>query len=185
MPIPGSDHPITLEPATRRWRVYSQGHVIADSDEALILRETGLPPVVYFPREAVAMEYMGLTPRVTSCPYKGEAHYYTLTLDGEILENVAWTYEHPIDQMGPIGSRIAFYADRVEVYEVEDAAVNPHRDEQARDRLRAREQAAVRRDDLGVDIDEVVQHTDSGGGSSQREHWAPNVMPEQREGGVR
>jgi hypothetical protein len=107
------------------------------------------------------------------------------TLLGPLVGGIYAAGDDPIDQMGPIGSRIAFYADRVEVYEVEDAAVNPHRDEQARDRLRAREQAAVRRDDLGVDIDEVVQHTDSGGGSSQREHWAPNVMPEQREGGVR
>jgi uncharacterized protein (DUF427 family) len=167
---PGPDHPIDLEPAKQRWRAYFNGHVIADTNDALILKEADYPPVVYFPREDVAMEYMSRTDRATHCPYKGDAAYYTILMDGEFAENAVWTYEQPFDGMDAISGRLAFYTDRVEVYEVDDEAVNPrHRtDELARS-----------------DVDEVVQHTDAGDGHSQREHWTPNVgTGPQPEGGV-
>jgi uncharacterized protein (DUF427 family) len=163
---PGPDHPIDLEPAKKRWRAFFAGHVIADTDDALILKEASYPPVVYFPRDDVAMEYMSRTERATHCPYKGDAAYYTILMDGEFAENAVWTYEQPFEGMEPIGERLAFYTDRVDVYEVDDAAVNPHPQPQ--------------------DVDQVVQHTDAGDGASQREHWAPNVQtPGQPEGGVR
>ena len=171
--MPTSGHPITLESAKQRWRVYCNNHVIADTDDALILHEAQLAPVVYFPRQDVAMEYMGRTTHHTRCPHKGEASYYTLSLGGEILENVAWSYEEPLDAVGPIASRIAFYADRVEVYPVDDARVNPRHGE--------REDAQAR-----DEVDAVVQHTDAGDGASQGERWPSNVIePEGREGGVR
>jgi uncharacterized protein (DUF427 family) len=162
-------HTITLEPARRRWRAAFNNHVIADTGDALILHEAGLPPVVYFPREDVAMEYMGRTERHTHCPFKGDAAYFTLRLDSEIAENVAWSYESPLDSVSRIASRIAFYADRVEVYDVDEAQVNPHADRPAE---------AVNRQS----VDEIVQHTDSGAGASQREPWAANVEGPQPDG---
>jgi hypothetical protein len=73
--------------------------------------------------------------------------------------------------MSRIAGHIAFYPDKVEVYPVDDAAVNPHHHEDgAQDRS---------------EVDEIVQHTDSGGGASQREHWDPNTRGPQPEGGVR
>lgn len=163
---PGPDHPIDIRPARNRWRAAFDGHVIADSADALILKEAAYPPVVYFPRADVEMSFMGRTDRSTHCPYKGDASYYTLQMDGRIADNVAWSYEHPYEGMETIGERIAFYADRVEVYEIDDAAVNPrHRDE---------------------NVDQVVQHTDAGDGPAQRGHWPPNVgSGGQPEGGVR
>jgi uncharacterized protein (DUF427 family) len=172
MPNPGPDHPITLEPAGLRWRARFNGHVIADSGEALILREAHLPPVVYFPRNDVSLDCMGRTARRTHCPYKGDAAYYTLTLDGEIAENVAWSYEAPFETMSAIRDRIAFYLDRVEVYAVDDAAVNPRHRELA-DEVMARDA-----------VDDIVQHTDSGGGVSQAEHWPANVSTPD-DGGLR
>ncbi len=160
MKTPGPDHPITLTPAPRRWRALYQGHVIADTDDALILQEATYPPVVYFPREDVGMEYMSRTERSTNCPYKGDASYYTVLMNGHIAENAVWSYENPYSAMDLIAGRLAFYTDRVEVYEVDDAEVNPHH------------QAGVERDG---GIDAVIQHTDAGGGASQREHWQPNV----------
>ena len=177
---PGPHHPIMLEPARRRWRAYFNHHVIADTDDALILHEADLPPVVYFPRRDVAMEYMGRTDHRTHCPYKGDASYYTLTMGGEVAENVAWSYEDPADAVGPIGARIAFYPNRVEVYSVDDAAVNPHHGERAR-----REEArTLPRERERQDVDAIVQHTDAGDGTSQRERWTPNVGGP-NEGGVR
>jgi len=184
MTAPGPDHPITLQRAAKRWRAYFNHHVIADTNDALILAEAALPVVVYFPRADVAMEYMGRTERHSHCPYKGDASYYTLTMGGQIAESVAWSYEDPFDAVRPIAGRIAFYADRVEVYEVEDAAVNPRHHDAARD-LMDREE-----------VDDIVLHTDAGDGASQREHWPANVempdvdrpdmdMPDMGEGGVR
>jgi uncharacterized protein (DUF427 family) len=184
----GPDTPITLEPAKRRWRVYFNNHVIADTDEALILREGGLAPVVYFPRRDVAMEYFGRTGHHTRCPHKGEASYYTLTLGGHVLENVAWSYEDPLDAAGEIRERIAFYPDRVEVYEIDDALVNPqhgHEQERELERQRRAEPRTVSAADR-EEVDEIVQHTDAGDGTSQRERWAPNVeTPDQPQGGLR
>jgi uncharacterized protein (DUF427 family) len=173
MLTPGPDHPITLEPAKKRWRAYFAGHVIADTNDALILQEANYPAVVYFPRDDVALEYMTRTDRTTHCPYKGDAAYYTILMDGKFAENAVWTYEQPYDAMSPIGDRLAFYTDQVEVYEVDDAAVNPHHVEEVHE-------------GRTVDVDEIVQHTDAGDGRAQRDHWRSNVeTPSQPEGGVR
>ena len=165
MLTPGPDHPITIEPAKRRWRAAFAGHVIADSDDAMVLREGAYPPVIYFPRDKVAMEYMSRTDRKTHCPYKGDAGYYSVMMGGQWAENAIWTYEEPFPAMEQIRGRLAFYTDKIEVYEVDDAAVNPHHP--AGDR----------------DIDSIVQHTDTGDGHSQGDHWKPNV--ETPDGGVR
>lgn len=129
MPKPGLGHPIALEAARRRWRARFAGHVIADSNDAVILREKGHPPRVYFPRQDVAMEYMSRSDRASYCPHKGEATYYTLIMDGQFAEHAVWSYEQPLEGMDLIARRPAFYPDQVEIYEVDDAAVNPrHRD---------------------------------------------------------
>jgi uncharacterized protein (DUF427 family) len=125
MKTPGPDHPITLTPATRRWRAMYSGHVIADSNDVIILAEAGYKQAIYFPRADVAMEYMSRTARTTHCPYKGEAAYYTVLMNGHIAENAVWTYEEPYPAMELIRDRLAFYPDKVELYEVDDAVVNP------------------------------------------------------------
>lgn len=159
MKIPGPDHPITIRPADRRWRVKFQGHVIADSADALVLEEASYAPVVYFPRDDVSMEYLTRTAHASHCPYKGEAAYYTLMMDGRFVENGVWTYEKPYPAMSLIAGRLAFYPNEVEIYAVDDAAVNPrHVEERADD-----------------NVDEAVLHTDTGAGHAQREPWPPNV----------
>jgi uncharacterized protein (DUF427 family) len=165
MTSPGPDHPITLAPAKDRWRARFAGHVIADSNDALILQEADHRPVIYFPREDVAMEYMARTERATHCPRKGEAAYYTLRMDSQIAENAVWTYEAPFPAVDRIAGRLAFYPEVVEVYAVDDAAVDAHHQD--------------------VQVDEIVQHTDTGGGQSQRDHWEPNVSMPDRDGGLR
>jgi len=153
MLTPGPDHPITIAPAVQRWRVLFQGHVIADSGDALVLKEASYAPVVYFPREDVDMAYMSRTDRSTHCPYKGDASYYTLLMDGRFAENAVWSYEDPYPAMEQIRGRLAFYPDKVEVYAVDEARVNPG----------ARQ----------PDVDTVVQHTDAGDGHSQARPWEP------------
>jgi uncharacterized protein (DUF427 family) len=160
MKTPGPDHPITIEPAAKRWRARFGGHVIADSADALILREADYPARIYFPREDAAMAYMSRTQRSTHCPYKGDASYFTILMDGRFADNAVWSYETPFPAMDAIAGRLSFYPDMVEVYEVDEAAVNPDA------------ASAARRE-----VDEVIQHTDAGDGTSQRPHWPPNTEP--------
>lgn len=164
MKLPGPDHPITIAPANTRWRAKFAGHVIADSAEALVLQEAAYPPVVYFPRSDVSMEFMSRTDRSTHCPYKGEAAYFTVLMDGAFAENAVWTYEMPYPAMDEIAERLAFYPDKIEIYAVDEAMVNPHPNPSPEEE-----------DEPFATIDEVVQHTDSGSGVSQETAWPSNV----------
>ncbi|RYG02734.1 MAG: DUF427 domain-containing protein, partial [Caulobacteraceae bacterium] len=121
MLTPGPDHPITITPATSRWRAKYGDHVIADTGDALILKEADYPAVVYFPRADVSMDFFSRTDRTTHCPYKGDAAYYTILMDGRFAENAVWTYEQPFPAMEQIRGRLAFYPDKVEVYQVDGA----------------------------------------------------------------
>jgi uncharacterized protein (DUF427 family) len=124
MKLPGPDHPITVAKNPKRVRAFIEGHVIADTADALTLREADYPPVQYLPREDIEMGFLSKTDKHTNCPYKGEASYYTLHIEGKILENAAWSYEDPYPAMEQIRGRLAFYPNQVEVYEVDEEAVN-------------------------------------------------------------
>ena len=168
------DHHITVTPATARWRARYDGHVIADTADALILEEAGHGPVVYFPRDDIEMGYFGPGERRSHCPAKGDARYFTLRLHSDIEEDAAWSYEDPLPAAAAIAGRIAFHADHIEVYPVDEDAVDPHH----------RHGVPGAR----ASIDEIVQHTDAGAGEPQGERWAPTVeMPDperSRDGGL-
>jgi uncharacterized protein (DUF427 family) len=109
------EHPITIEPIGERVQVIWHGRTIGDSKSALELREANYPPVVYVPRADMDMSALERTARVTTCPYKGEANYYSIT-DGKARDdNAVWTYELPKTDVGEIGSHLAFYPDKVEI----------------------------------------------------------------------
>jgi uncharacterized protein (DUF427 family) len=109
------DHPITIEPVRGQVRVIWRGRAIGDSMHALELREANYPPVIYVPRADMDMSALERTARVTTCPYKGEANYYSLA-DGKARdENAVWTYEHPKADVAEIAGCLAFYPDKVEI----------------------------------------------------------------------
>ena len=117
MKTPGPDHPIAISPNPRRVRAFINGHVIADTADALTLEEVGYPPVQYFPRGDVETGFLSQSPKVTHCPYKGEATHYAMMIDGDLIEDAAWSYQAPYPAMEAIRGRIAFYPEKVEVYE--------------------------------------------------------------------
>ena len=114
MKTPGPDHPITISPAGGRVTLRAGGAVIASSDRALALREADYPPVLYIPREDVAMDRLQRTDRHTYCPYKGDCAYYSVTAAGPRGENAAWSYESPYPAVAEIRGHLAFYPDRVD-----------------------------------------------------------------------
>jgi len=118
MKLPGPDHPITITPNPRRVRVTAGDIVIAETSKALTLKEAKYPAVQYVPRQDANMELLERTDRVTHCPYKGDASYYSVKADGKTLDNAIWTYETPFPAMTEISGHLAFYPDKVKIEEV-------------------------------------------------------------------
>jgi len=115
--IPGPDHPITVTPARGRVTVIAAGRTMADTRDALILKEAAYPPVYYIPRKDVDMARLQRTTHQTYCPYKGECNYYSIPLGGERSVNAVWTYEAPYTAVAEIKDHLAFYPDRVDAIE--------------------------------------------------------------------
>jgi uncharacterized protein (DUF427 family) len=118
MKLPGPDHPITITQNPRRVRVTAGDIVIAETSKALTLKEAKYPAVQYVPRQDANMALLERTDRVTHCPYKGDASYYSVKADGKTLDNAIWTYETPFPAMTEISGHLAFYPDKVKIEEV-------------------------------------------------------------------
>jgi uncharacterized protein (DUF427 family) len=115
--MPGPDHPISVTPARERIIVSVGGRHIADTREALTLKEAAYPPVHYIPRKDVDMTQLQRTSHQTYCPYKGECAYYSIPLGGARSVNAVWTYEAPYAAVVAIKGHVAFYPDRVDAIE--------------------------------------------------------------------
>jgi len=112
--IPGPDHPITIEKSDARTRVSIAGRIVADTRDALTLREAAYPAVQYIPRKDVDMSLLERTDHTSYCPYKGDCSYYSIPVGGERSVNAVWSYEQPFDAVSQIKDYVAFYPDRVD-----------------------------------------------------------------------
>jgi uncharacterized protein (DUF427 family) len=108
-------HTITITPSDVHVEVWVAGEKIAESDAPMLLDETGLPTRYYLPRADVRMDLLRKTTFTTRCPFKGDASYWSLDLDGEIHDGIVWSYESPIPQAEAITGRLCFYQERVEL----------------------------------------------------------------------
>src|SRR6201993_3256791 len=115
--VPGPDHPITIEPNPARVVVTLAGRTIADTREALTLREASYPAVQYVPRKDVDMTLLERSAHATYCPYKGDCAYFSIPSGGERAINAVWTYEAPYEVVAAIKNHLAFYPDRVDSIE--------------------------------------------------------------------
>jgi uncharacterized protein (DUF427 family) len=112
--LPGPDHPISIQHNRARIVVSVAGRVIADTRNALTLREAEYPSVQYIPREDVDLTQLERTGHATYCPYKGDCNYYSLPAGGEKSVNAVWSYEDPYPAVAQIKGHVAFYPDRVD-----------------------------------------------------------------------
>ena len=113
--VPGPNHPISIEHNPARLVVSVAGRVIADTRNALTLREADYPPVHYIPRENVDFSELERTAHATYCPYKGDCSYYSIPAGGNNSINAVWTYETPYPAVAQIRGHVAFYPDRVDI----------------------------------------------------------------------
>lgn len=117
--IPGPDHPITVAPTREHITVTAAGKKIADTRDALVLKEASYPAVYYIPRKDVDMALLQRTTHQTYCPYKGDASYYSIPAGGERSVNAVWSYEVPYDAVSVIKDHVAFYPDRIDGIQTE------------------------------------------------------------------
>jgi uncharacterized protein (DUF427 family) len=110
-----SGHTITITPGEQHVVVTVGGEKLAESDRPVLLDETGLPTRYYLPREDVRTDLLRPTDSATTCPFKGEASYWSAQVDGETYEDLVWSYETPIPQAEGITGLMSFYPDRVEL----------------------------------------------------------------------
>jgi uncharacterized protein (DUF427 family) len=80
------------------------GATIADSDETIVVEGNH-----YFPRESVNAEHLRASDTHTTCPWKGRASYYSLTVNGAENKDAAWYYPEPKAAAAEIKDRIAFW----------------------------------------------------------------------------
>lgn len=78
--------------------------VIANSDETVVVEGNH-----YFPSDSVNKAYLQPSSTHSTCPWKGEASYYSLIVKGETNKDAAWYYPEPKDAAAEIKDRIAFW----------------------------------------------------------------------------
>jgi adenylate cyclase len=118
-----SGYRVVLSPVGKRLQAVVRGQIIADSAEALVMHETRLPSVFYFPRHDVRMDLLTRTSRRSHCPFKGDASYWTLNVDGATIANAAWSYEDPYDEATDVKEYVAFEWAAIDTWLADDAQI--------------------------------------------------------------
>ncbi len=105
-------HRITTHPCTAPVRVERDGQVLAASDRAVALEETGLPTRFYLPREDVRTDLLQPSTTTSHCPFKGDATYFS----APGADDAFWVYEAPSEEDAkPIAGHLAPWPGRVTV----------------------------------------------------------------------
>ncbi len=102
-------HPGAVVDNAQHVRVVFNDQVVAETRRAKRVLERGFPPVYYIPPEDIRMEHLRLTAKHTTCPWKGEASYYTVRVGDKVAEDAAWTYLEPLPALTAARGYVAFY----------------------------------------------------------------------------
>ena len=81
-----------------------KGRLLAESDDTVVVESNH-----YFPQSAIRMEFFSTSDTTSHCPWKGDASYYSIIVDGEENQDAAWYYPTPMDAAREIEGRIAFW----------------------------------------------------------------------------
>jgi uncharacterized protein (DUF427 family) len=119
--------PPALESTEKRIKVEFNDEVIADSVNAKRVLETSHPPVYYIPADDVQMDFLekDMQSGGSYCEWKGQAHYYRLSVDGKTSDKAAWAYANPNKRFAEIKDHIAFYPHKMHACYVDGEQVRP------------------------------------------------------------
>ena len=104
------DYQVVIKPADKHIVVESNGQILAESNNALLVQETRHQDVFYLPMADINLSLLTPTDHTTYCPFKGHASYWSLD---ETLANFVWCYLSPYPEVEEIRSHLAFYEDKV------------------------------------------------------------------------
>ena len=102
--------------SSRHIEVKVDGVTVAESNKPRLLFETNLPTRYYLPKTDVRFDLLTPTDASTSCPYKGTARYWAVTVDGETHEDIVWGYDAPLRESEQIAGYVCFYNEKVDIY---------------------------------------------------------------------
>lgn len=80
------------------------GVVVAESDDTVLVEGNH-----YFPESALRREYFTFSNHKSTCPWKGQATYLSLLINGELNPEAAWTYADPKPEAEAVRGRVAFW----------------------------------------------------------------------------
>ncbi|CAN7632939.1 DUF427 domain-containing protein [Pseudorhodoferax sp. LjRoot39] len=80
------------------------GKVLAESDDLVLVEGNH-----YFPMESLNRDHVTYSNHKSTCPWKGQASYYSLLVDGELNQDAAWYYADPKPAAAEIKNRVAFW----------------------------------------------------------------------------
>lgn len=104
-------HFMSITPAGNRRRVTVGDRVIADSENAVVVKEVAFDiydPVLYFPRDDVDMASLTVTDKTTHCPLKGDTEYFDLVADDGPVADIAWSYVELVTECDELLHLVAF-----------------------------------------------------------------------------
>jgi uncharacterized protein (DUF427 family) len=116
-------HRIYFAEEQRRLRAVVDDTVVLDTTRARLLYETGIPPRIYAPLEDYDLGVFTATDTSTHCPFKGDASYWTLRVNGRTEDDVLWAYKEPLAEAAFLDGYAALYDKRVDAWFVEDDRV--------------------------------------------------------------
>jgi uncharacterized protein (DUF427 family) len=102
-------HRIDCIRTSRRLHIEIAGTVLVDTTDTMGLYETSLAPKLYVAPERVRTDLLVPSTTTTYCPYKGTASHWNAVIDGEVVPDVAWSYEDPLPESLPIKGMLSFY----------------------------------------------------------------------------
>ena len=109
-------HRVDVMNSSRHVKVVVGGEVMAKTRQPRLLFKTGLPTHYYIPKLDVRMDLLEPTEKLTGCPYKGRASYWSVRVGDQVLENLVWSYPAPIPECPKIEDLLSFYNERVDIY---------------------------------------------------------------------
>jgi uncharacterized protein (DUF427 family) len=100
---------IDVLPSSRHVRIVLDGVTVAESTRPRLLFETGLPTRYYLPRLDVRTELLVAGDRVSRCPYKGTARYWSVRIGERLHPDVAWSYPTTPPESQAVAGLVAFW----------------------------------------------------------------------------
>ena len=113
------DYPLNIYPTEKLVSIIFADTIIAQTREALVMKESGYSPAFYIPRNDVHLDLMAKTDHSSYCPFKGHATYWSINVEGKMAENSVWSYENPFEEVKNIRESMSFYESKVDTIKIE------------------------------------------------------------------